>query len=108
MRTWYQTLVLRASSISSRGLWARQSTRCLTSSILTTIVSSFHLELRLNAPPLVRPHQPLILPLPKFQVIRDLCLSGQISCYVPDMGVKSHHQDFLAEGFFLQSVSKGQ
>jgi hypothetical protein len=44
----------------------------------------------------------------KFQVIRDLCLSGQISCYVPDMGVKSHHQDFLAEGFFLQSVSKGQ
>jgi hypothetical protein len=39
--------------------------------------------------------------------MRDLCLSGQINCYVADLGAHNKHPDFLHDGFFLQTVSKG-
>ena len=45
------------------------------------------------------------------QVMRDLCLSGQINCYVADLGAGNKADlgagNFLHDGFFLQTVSKG-
>ena len=42
------------------------------------------------------------------QVMRDLCYSGQINCYVVDIGGEDNrHPDYLHDGLFLQTVSKG-
>ena len=50
--------------------------------------------------------QPLSAPID--EVMRDLCYSGQINCYVVDIGGEDNrHPDYLHDGLFLQTVSKG-
>jgi GR25 family glycosyltransferase involved in LPS biosynthesis len=50
--------------------------------------------------------QPLSAPID--EVMRDLCYSGQINCYVVDLGPGvNSHPGYLHEGLFLQTVSKG-
>ena len=49
--------------------------------------------------------QPLSAPID--EVMRDLCYSGQINCYIAHIGVGNRHPDFLHDGLFLQTVSKG-
>jgi len=55
--------------------------------------------------PYVQLLQPLSAPID--EVMRDLCYSGQINCYVAHIGVGNRHPDFLHDGLFLQTVSKG-